>query len=466
MVSEAAPVYALSLALFLLCLVPIWMGVKRGPIDWCEGIYLYSWVYFLTFGGSALYILNSDWRYAWFIINLVDKFDVALAVAIVGFVMVLLGYYGPFGERLASRLPGFYVNSRTDALLPFAIAIIYVIGWTPRLMLLSKGQHLSFAVSQFIDEISATDTTFNYMAWGSVLAYLLVTIRCFSRPTVGWWTFYLAFMVPVDFVYAFLAGSKFFFIPLLMAPLLAYNYLRRRVRLVHFLLPWVVFVFVVFPLIEAYRASVKYGDLKLATFLTDFPYVVENTARAMSDDRPTAPELAANRTMDIQMLARIIEYTPVVGLQYGRTLVWLSVAVLVPTRLWPEKYVLVTELLRPFYMLWGQSEDPTTGVAGTQVGELFFNFHIFGVVAGMFVFGILLRAAYVYFIRQVNPLTVFIYMGVWPLIGWSVEAWVFSLVNFVVKNLLFMLLFVWILNGGRLFQWRRRAIPIPVSSGS
>ncbi len=462
--SEHVIIYALCLVLFLLCLVPIWIGIRRGPIDWCEGIYLYSWVYFLTFGGSAIYVLNTEWRYAWFIIDLVDNFDVALVVAIVGFAMVLLGYYGPFGERLASRLPRFHVSPQFHMLLPIAVAIIYVIGWTPRLLLLSKGQHLSFAITEFSGELSATDTTFNYMAWGTVFAYVLVTIRCFSRPTPGWWTFYLAFMVPVDFVYTFLSGSKFYFIALLVAPLLAYNYLRRRARLVHFLLPWVVFVFVVFPLIGAYRSSVKYGDLKLATFFTDFPQVVEKTVQAL-DDQPSAPELAALRTMDIQILTQIIENTPVVGLQYGRTVFWLSAAVIVPTRLWPEKYDLLTDMLRPFYMLWGQSEDPTTGVAGTQVGELFFNFHIFGVVAGMFVVGVLLRASYAYFISQVSPLTVFLYMGVWPLIGWSVEAWIFHLVNYIVKNLLFMLVLAWFINGGRLFERRKRAVAMPVSSG-
>jgi hypothetical protein len=332
-------------------------------------------------------------------------------------------------------------------------------------MLLAKGHHLAFAIPEFREEISATDTTFNYLAWGTIFAYLLVTIRCFSRPTPAWWAVYLGVMVPVEFVYAFLAGSKFFFIPLLVGPLLAYNYLRRRVRLIHFLLPWIVFVFVIFPVTVAYRSSVKYGDLKLATIVTDLPFVVGNTIHALGD-HPAGPELAATRLMDIHILAQIIEYTPVVGLQYGRTLFWLSAAVIVPTRLWPEKYDLLTELLRPFFMLWGQSEDSTSGVAGTQVGELFFNFHVFGVVIGMFVVGILLRASYEYFISQVNPLTVLIYMGVWPLIGWSVEAWFFNLVNYVVKNLLFLFVLAWFINGGRLFASRPKAVPVPVGGGS
>jgi hypothetical protein len=82
------------------------------------------------------------------------------------------------------------------------------------------------------------------------------------------------------------------------------------------------------------------------------------------------------------------------------------------------------------------------------------------------VVGILLRASYEYFISQVNPLTVLIYMGVWPLIGWSVEAWFFNLVNYVVKNLLFLFVLAWFINGGRLFASRPKAVPVPVGGGS
>ncbi|MDA2917843.1 hypothetical protein MYX64_13565, partial [Nitrospinae bacterium AH_259_B05_G02_I21] len=63
-------------------------------------------------------------------------------------------------------------------------------------------------------------------------------------------------MVPLELLYAFLAGSKWYFIPLLAAPIISYNYLRKRVRLAHFCVPWLIMIFVVFPVNDVYREVV------------------------------------------------------------------------------------------------------------------------------------------------------------------------------------------------------------------
>lgn len=452
--------YGVRLTLLFLVAVPFVIAKMRGTIDWFEPVYFYSCVYFLTYVGSTIILSDSDWSSMDYVADYADSFNLAVLLTIAGYAAFLVGYYSGWPARLARAVRPLWSKPHRGSSFLMGALVVYLIGWVPRLVLLSRGQHLAYAVPQFIDEMSASQATFNYFAWFAFFGFSLTTIYCFISGGAGLWAAY-GVMFALELLYAFLAGSKLFFLPIILGPLIAFNHLRRRIRLANFVIPWLAFVFIIVPVNVAYRNVISYGDLKLGTIGTDLPKVVGLVSDALRNDTDSGGvTLTASRSAELPILAAVVKNVPSeVPLQYGRTLIGLPLAVLIPTAIWPTKYDFVNEALRPFFLIWGQLDDTSTGVAVTLVGELYFNFYIPGVLIGMALFGGLLRMFYVYLTDSPHPVNLAIYMTMWPfVVVWSVESWAFSVVDFLVKNIVLLLIIGWCLNSGRIFAPTRPAL--------
>jgi oligosaccharide repeat unit polymerase len=97
---------------------------------------------------------------------------------------------------------------------------------------------------------------------------------------------------------------------------------------------------------------------------------------------------------DIVTLAHIVRTVPDrLSLEYGKTL-WVLVTRPIPRSIWPNKPVNhgieLKNVLFNRHWLWGGSTPPTL------IGELYWNFHIPGVIVGMWLLGLIVRASYEY----------------------------------------------------------------------
>jgi hypothetical protein len=124
----------------------------------------------------------------------------------------------------------------------------------------------------------------------------------------------------------------------------------------------------------------------------------------------TIQNIVASRDLaDITTVAHIVRYVEETGdLRLGETFVNL-VTRFVPRSLWPNKPLNVgVEVSDLFYdEALGRRND--TGVPPSIIAEMFWNFHIVGVIFGMLLFGAIIRTNYEYLRKSpVNPWTVLI----------------------------------------------------------
>ena len=129
----------------------------------------------------------------------------------------------------------------------------------------------------------------------------------------------------------------------------------------------------------------------------------------------TLQSIVSSRDLaDITTVAHIVRYVEDTGdLRLGKTFINLLTR-FIPRSLWPDKPLNVgVEVSDLFYDdALGRRND--TGVPPSIIAELFWNFHIVGVIFGMLIFGIVIRTNYEYLRRTpVNPWTVVITANVY-----------------------------------------------------
>lgn len=412
-------VFGLTLAFALLSLVPLVVAWRQRGLDLFEPV---CFVTGLTFIAYCFPVILDAYTASLTELGEPRYLAVALGVATGGLLFFLIGYFScrHLSRAIVRRLPPLPAALH-DTRVTLAILLLCGVGWLARL-------YKIYAYGLFFnDVIGLQEEASLFSGVVSQLAALVrvgIALLCAvafygGREKVrrtGREALLLA-LVAAEVVYFALQGVKGGIILTLLIPLVAYHYLRRLSRLQ--LLAGVLLILLTFPVVNRYRtlASISGNPLEATVGIRQsFTLFYEGMAdvldpqESFSEFAGAAVQMVGGRLSHLNILATVIKQMPeAVEFQYGKTFL-VVVNSFVPRFLWPGRPVgmFTNDLARQFGF---NPFDFVTVTNFSVVEELYINFHVFGVIAGMLVLGIVLRSAYDYLMvaERLTPLRVFLY---------------------------------------------------------
>jgi hypothetical protein len=451
--SDHPLLYMLVASLFIVTMIPFARSIGRGPIDWFKPIYPVGFLYFVYFGAYTIYALqNPDYPgrlgdYSIYGLNL------AVTYTILGFTCLLIGYYSSLPRKLSRRLSPLKFSPPANRVIPLVYAI-YALGTILRLILVSRGWHIKYNAGAYFHEVPAGFYIIDYLTALCTFSYMLAVIYYFTGLRQHGFVLTLwAVILPLELVFAFLGGAKAAFLPIIFAPLVAYHYFKRRLSVRHLLIPVLLMIFVVTPLLTTYR-MIDAPELRSKGFVGGLLYSVDHVASdvrsySLGEYAQFSYEAFMERVNGSGAFSLVIEGVPErMDFQYGKTM-FVTLALLVPTFLWPGKYEFYQNVLTWDDLIF--EKRGMGGIAITQIGELYLNFHLFGIIMGMFVLGVFYRFVHLYFTKDRNPVGVFIFMNLWLAIIFIEFPFAAAYAN-MFKQVSILLVIAWLVNRGRLFD--------------
>jgi len=463
----AAEVYLGVAVLFVLCSIPAARSMRAGAFDIFELGVAFGGVYFLYFGVRALGILLNpavllpETPHPSVIIAGLPQ---AVWYAGLGMAAYLAGYRVPLRFGTARFFAG---DTRLNARLVDGVAVtFYALGWLARLPELTHGWFLTTAAARYAGEVPPVVQSVSFFSILAVLGYALSLVALTTQGGERRGPRLLAaFFTPIEFLYAFLIGSKFH-IGLIVCILLILNhYLRRRIAPTAVLGTILVFMFVVTPVVSEYRQVAGLQDLHLRSFAGEFPHMTAQVVHRLWISLPgqyftIGSRAVLDRLSGVDGIAVTIRGVPLASpFIHGGSLAW-AVKILVPTIVEPRKYDAVARVLSPVPYLFGYPDFSRGGIALTEVAEFYWNFGLAGILAGMFVVGLLQKVAVTWLLHPVSPMRIFIYSIVWPWMMVAVEGWAF----FIYPNLFRLTGLAVLIAWGTLWLSRRHPVYLPAGS--
>lgn len=450
--------YFLVLVLLVVTLIPVFIGITSKSFDIFELIYPISAFYFLYFGVRTLYILSfpGDFHLMyWGSPPIIDfgVIDLTLSYTIIGLVFLQIGYYSFIPKAMCKSLPRLHLlkSSLQGNGIVNKIYLIYAIGIFFKLVLLYRelghfilpeGANLLFLnIMQRLSEF----TTFGFALYS---IWLFSSSKITKHKLIPWFI-----MLLIAAGWAFVSGWKGAFIPLVGIPLIAYHYLRQRLNIRRILLPAIVgiliMIFVIFPVIDTYRVIIwKEGSVASLGEILSHKGIVHDKLRGYSGLEFLQISLRPfmNRMVGLDSFSMILIKTPeVVDFQMGETLKYFFIA-WAPRILWPEKPIIDTG--RWFAInFFNQPPEVQNAMAIMNIGELYLNFHVLGIILGMFFLGIIYKIAYLYFIKynKASGISIFFYIFVFfELI--NIEGSITTIPISLLQALFFLFIISWFLK--------------------
>ena len=371
-----------------------------------------------------------------------------------GFSFLMAGYYSPLPAKIARVLPRFAPIS-SEAGVHAVIYTLYAVGALVRLYLLAHGTGTWSTIPQEFESgspLPAAVENIGYFNNLALFAYLFATAYYFSPGRTRLLSVVLwGVMFPLECGWVFLQGSKGLSIPVLLSPLIAYNYLRKKVGYKQILVPALFFVFVVFPVISEYRSFAGRYPIQLDTLTQNLPKIgeelVEGIATPESDTFVgKAPELVTERTSGLLPLASTIHYVAQNGQLHGETLQQMYLVIL-PGFLVTDKYQQLAESGDIYREDVSGYYDTRSGITIMQVGEFYLNFGLWGVLIGMFLQGVLFRVWQLYWISAGGALNIALYTLGWRMLT-VIEFPIAVGYGLIVRELMMMIPLGWIMVRG------------------
>ncbi|MBZ5639268.1 MAG: hypothetical protein LAO51_11015 [Acidobacteriia bacterium] len=372
--------FGLAGALLATAVVYVSLRRKTGPFDVFESFNVYSLVYFLYFGAGAIFVkFNPETLPGQCLAPYITP---ALLLGLVGYVAFTAGYATCFRRTTPAVVADFAPRGLLPFFIPGVIGFAGHVAGSVLNRLLARGMGIPVFTSA-LSQLSPIYLFAWFLVWHSFWAghngrlQNFVLFACFFPMTAG-------------VIYA-TVGQKALTIILLLVPALAYWYARHRLPLKTIAAVILVGVFVVFPVYNTYRSQNR--SLPVARKM-------DQTVRtAMAWDRSTFFEQSVLASMSrfalITSPAAVLRETGRwVDFEYGKTLIIAPLATVIPKAIWPDRpnLLLGHDFGRTFHLL--PYTDRETQIAATAVGELYWNFHVPGVIIGMFLLGAVYRWIY------------------------------------------------------------------------
>ena len=353
----------------------------QGQLDWFEPIHIVGLIYFVFFGLGSIWLVNDPVviGYDRYLAQYVPR---AAFYCLLGQWAMLMGYFGPLYPRgQVRRTPEW---PRGWAFVGLVAGIGFV-GFLASAMV-ERSFHVGSRLLASLSPVAQLSPLF-FFAWG--LGWLLYYSGRATR--LHRWVLFGG-LAPAAFLVVYLTVSdKSLVMTMLGIPIIARWYGLRRIPWGVLLALLLILVFVVFPLYNTFRWSDPHAGnaerlqvtySKLQTWGTD------TYLRFSLDAFKFRVALINSVAVIVRDTGRWVPFAK------GGTIFLPTMTYLIPRYLWPDKPLAEPgrEFGRRFRVTNYWSRD--TSIAATIPGELYWNFHVPGIVIGMALFGFAMRWLY------------------------------------------------------------------------
>jgi hypothetical protein len=381
--------FLVALTMGLLVIIPAGMSWNRGKFDAFEAIHILGFRYFLFFGVGALWLMMDPYEIAY------DRYLVAFVpraafYCMLGYICMVIGYYGPWFPKRAPR------EFEDVPIGPVVLLLPGLLGFVGNIAeaLLGRSFWLGTAISGVVSSTAQLAPLY-YFSWS--LAWLLVFSGRASRSQR--WSLYLVFIPMTLIILSNNLTDKSLALTLFGVPLMALWYAKR-------VLPWraltvlvLVLIFVIFPFFNTFRII----DPRIQSLDR-----VSMTLKALT-------EMNGDEFMDVSVgtfkkrLSLISSVAVVVRdvprwepYANGSTIFIPALSLFVPRILWPDKpmFTMGRDFGEKFRIV--NILDDKTRISATVPGELYWNFSLPGILIGMAIWGALMRWIYRHYAGSVS----------------------------------------------------------------
>jgi len=314
----------------------------------------------------------------------------ALAVVSLGAVSLLVGYRLSLGKQMTHRLPMFspQVNRRR---LVFVIVLYFAIGLAFYVLYLKSLGGIAFSLDELTEK---RRSSYQFLRFGSWLIYVAVFLGFIyyakiRRRFIWWLVLAGALLIPL------VSQARKEILLIMLVVLVIYHHLIRRISVLRSLLLVVLLAAVSMAMLSQ-RNQEGFTPERLIEGLEP-NIVVEKT-------------VGGRDFADITTVAHIVRYVDSDdALLKGESIVEFY-ARFIPRAIWEEKPINLGKEVAVLFYDEALGRPGGAGVPPSLIAELFWNFHVPGVILGMVVFGVFLRMSIEYVRRSPsNPWTVLLY---------------------------------------------------------
>jgi hypothetical protein len=265
----------------------------------------------------------------------------------------------------------------------------------------------------------------------------------------------LAVLLLVELAFGAAAGGKGSFIIAVLSVAIPFSAARRKLPRASLLALAFVFLVIVIPFNQAYRAQARSGTTTLTTSqaVGAAPGILSQTlsGHSMLTVVPQSVGYLMQRLREIDSPAMIMQRAPdQVGFVSPLQLAEGPVVDMVPRALWPGKPILVTGYLFS-QQFFGLSPGTYTATADTMIGGMYWHGGWIPLLAGMFVFGSGVRLLDEILDVYANPHATFLVLLIFPSLVTGEEDW--QAITSAIPATIFVWLFAIVIT----FRVRRRA---------
>lgn len=439
---DFAIIWVLAIGLILLGCLPIWADWVRGKLDLFNLRNLFLGYYVLQFGVWAVWIVaTGETKFLSSVAAWKIELQLALVYAILGLIAFFMGYRARIGLAIARRLP--YFSVQWDSFrLAILTAGLLVLGIYSFYHIISDWGGLW----EYVGELGSARLQgirgkgyFLLMAWFFPTVSLLIFYsKALETRLKVYYTLSILVSLVVVFIGASLGFRAFLILPFLQV-LCFRHYLRRRLRF------QLKFLAIILPLAMLINIYSYYRDIPLRDLESD---VVVSTLMD-TEFWLGSGERLLRRFSGIETLTLVVDRTQT--FEYGRDSLLYLLTFPVPRALWPEKPTPINTFLVTVYE---ESMQYIEGANTTLPGELYWNFHVPGIVFGLFLAGLFCKIFYKYLTLHPNKSTVLLYAIPLANILWVVEAPTLGIASFI-SMIGVTLVVLLVLTGFRLQNIRR-----------
>ncbi len=359
------------------CFLPAWIGFIRGNLDYFEFIHPFGLIYFLNFGAGSIWVMH-DPGIA-YDIHLLPYIPKAAFYALLGYLAFLAGYYGPLSGKLGGdrkrqhwipKGPQFFVALGGIGLLGFLV-------WAEVFRSRYVGASALSGLTSLLGQLSFLFI----LAWGLINLIILSGKATRSQKYA-----YFAFMIPATMLIAqAYVSRKQTTITLVLVPLVAFWYARRKVPWAFLIALFLILVFVLFPLYNAVRFqdwSLSVGERLSETFDTmqnwDGDEYMDRSVGSLQSRLALVNSLA----VVLRDVGRWVPY------QKGESYLMAPAIILIPRIVWPDKPELSIGLEFGYRFRVVHATDTLTSIAPSLPGELYWEADLPGILIGMALIGL------------------------------------------------------------------------------
>ena len=397
---DATMLFALSVVLIGLAMVPFILGKRKGSIDWFSVIYVMAGAYVLNFALRPMYLLTTGKTIG--ILPYWDTLVEAMTYVLMGFGGMLLGYYVAFGDKVAQWLPSFNFKWQFSPSLG-RVVILYIVGFGARFVL-------------SLESVSST-YMYYYIALGYLTDFVLaisIINALVSPANRGMWRVFVMVLMALQLFYAFVWSSgKFALIEPVYILLICFHYLKGRLPFKLVVPAALIIVGVIFPIVTMYRAQSP-SAYSLPRITNSMEDLIKGGQQSYSD---LVIDSVMMRPHLIDSLALVVKYRPPPDVLSGiGEYLRIPLYAFLPRAFWSGKPI-------DQGLIFGIDYLGTRGgasIGSSNPGDLYSNLGLAGLVVGMFVLGLLYRFIYEYLIvkhrhRPLSALVPYLFIYIFAL---------------------------------------------------